>query len=72
MTGKKLISVSWWTFVYLLLAGALFAFSAMGDCLQGADGAACRSHREAFSSALLVGELLAYILLTWLVFFRRQ
>jgi len=44
----------------------------MGDCLQGSDGADCRSQREAFSTALLGGELLAYVLLTWLIFFRRR
>ena len=72
MTGKKLIILSWWTFAYVLLAGALYAFSALGDCLQGADGAACRAQSEAFSTALLVGALLAYVLLTWLIFFRRR
>ena len=30
MTGKKIIALSWWTFAYILLAGALFGFSAMG------------------------------------------
>lgn len=72
VTGKKLIAVSWWTFAYVVVAGALFAFTAMGDCLQGSEGAACREQSRTFSNALLLVELVAYIALTWLLFFRRR
>ena len=72
MSGKKLITLSWWTFAYLLLAGTLFAFSAMGDCLQGSEGNACRAQSGALTSTLLAAEILAYAGLTWLLFFRRR
>jgi hypothetical protein len=71
MNGNKLIALSWWTFAYVIVAGALFAFSASGDCLQGADGAACRHQSSAFTQWLLIGEVLIYGLLTWAIFRRR-
>jgi hypothetical protein len=72
MNGNKLIALSWWTFAYVVAAGALFAFSAMGDCLQGAEGAACRAQSNAFTERLLIAEVLAYAVLTWALFFRRR
>lgn len=72
MNGKKLIAISWWTFGYVIFAGALLAFSAMGDCLQGPDGAACRAQSRAATNALLIGEMLVYIVLTWVIFYRRR
>lgn len=71
MNGNKLIALSWWTFAYIILAGALFAFSASGDCFQGADGAACRHQSSVFSQWLLIGEVLIYGILTWAIFRRR-
>ena len=72
MNYKKLIAVCFWTLAYLVLAAALFTFAAMGDCLQGTEGAACRAQSNAFINMLLVIELLAYPILTWLLFFRRR
>ena len=72
MNGKKLIAVSWWTFAYVIFAWAMFAFSASGDCLQGLEGAACRAQSRAFTNTLLIGEVLAYAVFTWLLFFRRR
>ena len=72
VSGKKLIAVSWWTFAYVVLAGALFAFTALGDCLQGSEGAGCREQGGWFGNALLLIELVAYVALTWLLFFRRR
>jgi hypothetical protein len=72
MNGKKVIAITWWTFAYVILAGALFAFSAMGDCLQGPEGAACRAQSSAFTEKLIIIEVLAYLVLTWLLFFRRR
>ena len=72
MNGKKLIFVSWWTFAYIIVAGALVAFSAMGDCLQGTEGAACRARSAAFTNALLAAVAFTYFALTWLIFFRRR
>ena len=72
MNGKRLVALSWWTFAYIRVAGAVFAFSAGGDCLQGADGAACRAKSGTFTERLLVFEMLSYIILTWAIFFRRR
>ena len=72
VTGKKLIAVSWWTFAYVIVAGALLAFSAAGDCSEGSEGAACRAQSSSFTTALLVAELVTYLGLTWLFFFRRR
>ena len=69
MNGNKLIALSWWTFVYIIVAGALFTFSAMGDCLQGIDGAACPAQRTALVIWLLIAEAIAYAILTWIIFF---
>ena len=71
VTGKKIIAVSWWTFASLLLAGGVFAFSAMGDSPQSAEGPACMASANAFTNMMLVAELLTYVTLTWLIFFRR-
>lgn len=38
----------------LIVAGTLFAFSIMGDCFQGAEGAACRAQNNAFTEWLLI------------------
>lgn len=72
MNGNKLIALFWWTFAYIIVAGALFAFAASGDCLQGADGAACRDQSSAFTDWLLIAEAFAYSILTWAIFFRRR
>jgi hypothetical protein len=72
MNGKRVIAISWWTFAYVILAGAIFAFSGMGDCLQGAEGAACRAQSNAFTETLIIVEVLTYPVLTWLLFFRRR
>lgn len=72
VSGKKLIAVSWWTFAYVVFAGTLFVFSAMGDCLQGSEGSACRHQSGMLSNAVLLIEVVAYIALTWLLFFRRR
>lgn len=72
MNGRKVIAVSWWTFAYVIVAGALVTFSAMGDCLQGPAGASCRAQSRAFTNTLLISEVLAYMALTWLMFFRRR
>ena len=72
MSGKKLIAASWWTFGYIVFAWALFTFTALGDCLQGSEGAACREHGNTFNNVLLLIEVLAYFALTWLLFFRRR
>jgi hypothetical protein len=72
MNGKKVIALSWWTFGYIIVAAALFAFSAMGDCLQGAAGAACQGQSGHFTEALLALEVFAYVALTWVFFFRRR
>ena len=72
MTGNKLIALSWWTFAYIIVAGALFAFFAMGDCIQGAEGAACRAQSSASTDRLLIAEVLAYAIFTWAIFFRRR
>lgn len=71
MSGGKFIAISWWTFAYVVGAGALLAFASMGDCLQGSEGAACREQSSTMTNALLLIELLAYVVLTWLLFFRR-
>lgn len=71
MNGNKVIALSWWTFAYIIGAGALFAFSAMGDCLQGAEGAACRAQSNAFTEWLLIVAALFYVIVTWAIFFRR-
>jgi hypothetical protein len=72
MNGKKLIAVSWWTFAYVILAWALFSFSALGDCLQGPEGAACRAQGGTFTDTLLLVEVFVYAALTWVLFFRRR
>lgn len=72
MNGKKRIAVSWWTFAYVILAAALLAFSALGDCLQGPEGAACRAHSPAFTNTVLIVEVVVYAVLTWVLFFRRR
>ncbi len=72
MNGNKVVVLSWWTFTYILVAGALFAFSALGDCLQGAEGAACRAKSNSFTEWLLIIEVLLYVILTWAIFFRRR
>jgi hypothetical protein len=72
MNGKKVIAISWWTFAYVVAAGTLLTFSAIGDCLQGAQGAACRDQSNTVWATLLVALVLAYGLLTWLMFFRRR
>jgi hypothetical protein len=71
MNGNKLIALCWWTFAYMIVAGALFAFSASGDCLQCADGDACRNQSSAFTHWLLIAEMLTYGLVTWVIFRRR-
>lgn len=72
MNGNKVVALSWWTFAYIIVAGALLTFSAMGDCLQGAEGAACTAKSNSFTEWLLVIEVLAYLILTWAMFFRRR
>jgi hypothetical protein len=72
VSGKKLIAVAWWTLAYVVLAWTLFAFTAMGDCLQGSAGAACREQSNTFSNGLLLVEAVTYVALTWLFFFRRR
>lgn len=70
MNAKKLIAISWWTFAYALMAGTLFAFSSLGDCFQS--DAECRAQSSRFTDALLLSEVIAYAILTWLIFFRRR
>ena len=72
MRGNKLIALSWWTFAYLIGALALFAFSSMGDCLQGSEGAACRTQSKTFSNGLILVACVVYAALTWLMCFRRR
>ena len=72
MNGNKLIALGWWTFAYVILAGALFTIFAMGDCLQGAEGAACRARSNAFNTWLLFGLVLTYAMIPWSIFFRRR
>jgi hypothetical protein len=72
MNGNRLVALAWWTFAYVILAGVLFGFSAMGDCLQGAAGAACRTKSSAFDTWLLIGLVLTYAIITWSIFFRRR
>lgn len=72
MNGNRLVALSWWTFAYMHMVGALFALLAGGECLQGAHGAVCRSKSNLFTEWLLVIEMLSYIILTWAIFFRRR
>jgi Na+/H+ antiporter NhaC len=72
MNGKKLIAVSWWAFAYIILAAALFSFSALGDCLRGSDGAVCRERSKTVTNSIGLVLVIAYGLLTWLMFFRRR
>jgi hypothetical protein len=72
MKAKKLIALSWWTFGYVIVAGALFAFAAMGDCPEGPEGSLCRARSNQITDVLLVTELFAYLALTWLLFCRRR
>lgn len=72
MNGKKLIAFGWWTFAYFIVAAALFTITSMGDCFQGAEGAACRAQSSTFTRWLITSEILTYALLTWAIFFRRR
>ena len=72
MNGNKLVALSWWTFAYIIVAGALFAFSTMGDCLHGVEGAACRAQSNVFTEWLLIGAAFFYVIVTWAIFFRRR
>jgi hypothetical protein len=72
VNGNRLIAICWWTFAYVLAAGAVFALFAAGDCLQGAEGAACRDQNNSLTSWLVVSEVLAYPILTWLIFIRSR
>ena len=72
VNGKKVIAFSWWTFGYIVVAATLLMLSAIGDCLQNEEGAACRASSRQFQDGLLVSLAIAYVFLTWLLFFRRR
>ena len=72
MNGRKAIALGWWTFGYALVVVTLLMLSSMADCLQGAEGAACRVLSRQIQDGLLVILAIAYALLTWLLFFRRR
>jgi len=72
MNGKKVIALSWWTFGYVIVAATLFMLTSMSDCLQGAEGAACRVLGRQVQDGLLATLVIAYALLTWVLFFRRR
>jgi len=72
MNGRKVIAFSWWTFGYVMVAATLFTLAAMADCLQGVEGAACRVQSRQLQDGLFVTFAIAYVLLTWMLFFRRR
>jgi len=72
MNGKKVIAFSWWTCGYVIVAATLFMLAGLAACLPGAEGAACRIQSRQLQDALLVALALGYVLLTWMLFFRRR
>lgn len=72
MNGRKAIALCWWTFGYLLIAATLFLLSSAPDCLPGAEGAACRALGRQVQIGILVALAIAYVVLTWGLFFRRR
>ena len=72
MNGRKAIALAWWTLGYALVAATLLMLAAMPDCLQGPEGAECRTLSRQVQDGLLVALAVAYVLLTWALFFRRR
>ena len=72
MNGKRAIALGCWTFGYLMVGGTLFLLSSAPDCVRGAEGAACRDFARQVQGGMLVVLAIAYIILTWGLFFRRR
>lgn len=67
-----MMAMALWTFVYLVAALLFFGLTMMGDCSSGPAGATCEARRNVISNAVLALEGVAYMILTWLIFFRRR
>lgn len=65
------MSLALWTFAFLIAGFVVFALAALGDCPSGADGTNCRTTQNVTVNYVLVGELVAYLSLTWFLFIRR-
>ncbi len=72
MNGRKALALAVWTFGYILVAGILLIITAMPDCSSGAESAHCRALAHQVQQGTAVALALAYVLLTWVLFFRRR
>jgi hypothetical protein len=72
MRWGRLLALALWTFTYLVFGLIFFGFALMGDCVEGDPSwARCRAIQHALPTYLIVGELAAYVFLTWFLFIRR-
>jgi hypothetical protein len=71
MTWIRALLLTSWTAGFVALWFFLFIAFMLGTCGPSADEAACIAQKEATPEFFLIGGPLAYLLLTWLMFFRR-
>lgn len=72
MKGRNFASLGVWTIGYLLVAVTLFLLSADSQCPRGPEGAACGQLSGQIQLGIAVVLTIAYVLITWTLFFRRR
>jgi hypothetical protein len=72
MNGRKAVALAVWTSGYLLVAGTLLILTATPDCSPGAEGTPWRALARQVQQGTAVALALAYVLLTWILLFRRR
>lgn len=72
MNWRRALALALWTFAFLLLGLFFLGTTMMGSCNPAPEGDACRALKEVLPARFTVGAFVIYLMLTWLIFFRRR